>query len=407
MKILLTTDAVGGVWEYAVTLYRRLDERGHDVLLAVLGQPTADRLASLPRGARWIARPFALEWTEEGLREIEPAARWIASLADGMGADVVHLNQLAYAHRISRPTVVVVHSDAWSWFSEVRGCAPPDEPRWADYRRAVTRGLHAADHVVAPSRYQAELTKRHYGRSADQVILNGIDGERFAAPRRIPAAAGHVRSGRAPSTLVTLGRAWDEAKGHKVVDEALGLVSEPWSAYLAGDIEGPQGQRLNPRWLKHLGRLPGSGVRQLLGRSDVYVGASLYEPFGLAPVEAAMAGCALLLSDIPSFRELWGPDALYFRPGDAISLAEALDRLRSDEGLHRDLRLRAGRRARTRFDDRQTAARYVRLYEALASAARPLGVRGAGRAYSVTARSAPRAGSVSRPAPTSERSVAT
>src|SRR5690606_32967506 len=135
---------------------------------------------------------------------------------------------------------------------------------------------------------------------------------------------------------------------------------------LAGDIEGPQGQRLEPRWLKHLGRLAGSGVRQLLGRTDVYVGSSLYEPFGLAPVEAAMAGCGLVLSDIGSFRELWGPDALYFRPGDPISLAETLDKLRSDDRLHHDLRQRAGRRARTRFNDRQMAARYVRLYEALA-----------------------------------------
>jgi glycosyltransferase involved in cell wall biosynthesis len=194
----------------------------------------------------------------------------------------------------------------------------------------------------------------------DVVITNGIEREALATRPRVLRTAGG-----GPSSLVTVGRAWDEAKGHAVVDEALELVSEAWTGYLAGELEGPAGQTVRPRRLKALGRLPLRDVRQLLGRSNLYVGASLYEPFGLAPVEAAMAGCALVLSDIGSFRELWGPDALYFPPGDAAGLARVLDGLRRDGSLHHDLRLRALRRAWARFDDRQMTARYIRLYEAL------------------------------------------
>lgn len=360
MRILITTDAVGGVWDHATTLYRRLAERGHDAFLAVLGHPPVERMGGLPVGARWAARSFALEWAERGLHDIEPAARWIASLADAMEADVVHLNQLAYAHRIERPTVVAVHSDAWSWFSEVRGAAPREDPRWRAYHAAVVRGLEAADAVVAPSQYQADLTLRHYGRAVDRVVRNGIDRSQLAEAHRAPNGATS-----SPRRLVTLGRAWDEAKGHGTVDEALGLVREPWAAYLAGDLEGPEGQRLHARRLKYLGSLPIRDTRELLRRTSVYVGASIYEPFGLAPVEAAMAGCALVLSDIGSFRELWGSDALYFPPRDAACLASTLDRLHGDDLLHHQMRLRAMRRAWACFDDRRMTSEYTEIYKDL------------------------------------------
>lgn len=358
MRILLTTDAAGGVWDHATTLYRRLAERGHDVFLAVLGRPPAERIAGLPVGARWAARSFALEWAEQGIRDIEPAARWIASLAGAMEADVVHLNQLAYAHRIERPTVVAVHSDAWSWFSQVRGGPPPEEPRWRAYHSAVVRGLEAADAVVAPSNYQADLTERHYGRRVDRVIRNGIDRQALAEAHRVGNGA-HAP----PRRLVTLGRAWDEAKGHETVEEALGLVKQRWSAYLAGDVEGPEGQRLHTRRLKYLGRLPIRDTRELLRRTSVYVAASVYEPFGLAPLEAAMAGCALVLSDIGSFRELWGNDALYFPPRDARGLAAALDRMHEDRMLHHQMRIRAMRRAWACFDDRRMTTEYTEVYK--------------------------------------------
>src|SRR3546814_16818778 len=63
-------------------------------------------------------------------------------------------------------------------------------------------------------------------------------------------------------------------------------------------------------------------------RAGIFVSPSLYEPFGLAVLEAAMSGCALLLSDIPTFRELWDGAAVFTPAGDSDALA---DRLRSEE----------------------------------------------------------------------------
>src|SRR5262245_35733789 len=53
-------------------------------------------------------------------------------------------------------------------------------------------------------------------------------------------------------------------------------------------------------------------LAQTLARTAIYAATSQYEPFGLAPVEAALSKCALVASDIPSFRELWDGAAGFF-----------------------------------------------------------------------------------------------
>src|SRR5213075_694716 len=85
-----------------------------------------------------------------------------------------------------------------------------------------------------------------------------------------------------------------------------------------------------------LGRLRIAGeqsqaqLRQLYGRAAIYAATSRYEPFGLAPVEAALSRCAIVANDIPTFREIWGDDAIYFSTNDAASLAAAIRDLSED-----------------------------------------------------------------------------
>ena len=79
------------------------------------------------------------------------------------------------------------------------------------------------------------------------------------------------------------------------------------------------------------------------------LGRLLPEPFGLAVLEAAQAGCPLVLSDIATFRELWDGAALFFPPGDDATLANLLTKLALDP----DLSASQGCAARTQ------AARYT------------------------------------------------
>jgi glycosyltransferase involved in cell wall biosynthesis len=80
-----------------------------------------------------------------------------------------------------------------------------------------------------------------------------------------------------------------------------------------------------------LGNLNEAALAARYEEAAVFTSASLYEPFGLSVLEAAQAGCALVLSDIATFRELWEGAALFFRSRDAQSLAEACSVILGDD----------------------------------------------------------------------------
>ncbi len=76
----------------------------------------------------------------------------------------------------------------------------------------------------------------------------------------------------------------------------------------------------------------------------VFASAARYEPFGLAVLEAAQAGVPLVLSDIPTLRELWSGAAQFVACGDAAGFAVALRAVLRDPALAAAL----GRAARQR-----------------------------------------------------------
>jgi glycosyltransferase involved in cell wall biosynthesis len=94
----------------------------------------------------------------------------------------------------------------------------------------------------------------------------------------------------------------------------------------------------------------------MMSRSAVFVSAALYEPFGLAVLEAAQAGCALLLADIPTFRELWDGAAAFVAPSDDRAIADVLNNIMSDTALRTRLAAAAERRAAHYTIDRSADA---------------------------------------------------
>jgi glycosyltransferase involved in cell wall biosynthesis len=71
----------------------------------------------------------------------------------------------------------------------------------------------------------------------------------------------------------------------------------------------------------------------------------LYEPFGLSVLEAAQAGCALVLSDIPTFRELWDGAAIFIDPASEEAIAATVDLLASEPEERARLGAEASQRA--------------------------------------------------------------
>ncbi|MBA3889045.1 MAG: glycosyltransferase family 4 protein [Gemmatimonadaceae bacterium] len=88
------------------------------------------------------------------------------------------------------------------------------------------------------------------------------------------------------------------------------------------------------------GELPADLLRQYVAWADALVLPSLYEGFGLPPLEAMAAGCPTLVSRAGSLPEVCGDASLYCDPLDVADVGRQLIRLLRDESLQEDLRTR-------------------------------------------------------------------
>ena len=175
-RVLMTADAVGGVWQYSLDLSAALIARGMEVTIAVMGPPPDDRqrITAANHGIRVLQAPFRLEWMPSAWEDVDRAADWLLRLGRTLRPDVVHLNGFCHADLPwQAPTLVVGHSCVCSWWNGVHGTDAPWE--WNEYRTRVARGLGAADLVVAPSAAMLAALEREYGGpfAAARVIPNG------------------------------------------------------------------------------------------------------------------------------------------------------------------------------------------------------------------------------------------
>jgi glycogen(starch) synthase len=370
LHVLMTADAMGGVWTYALALASALQPSGVTFTLAVMGPAPTDAArahAEALTNARLRAHPYRLEWMPDSDRDVRIAGRWLKRLADRIQPDVVHVNGYAHAALpLGRPVLTVAHSCVRSWWRAVKGGPPPDA--WNNYTHRVSDGLAASTLVVAPTHAMAESLRLEYGFAGPIAIVpHGLP-----APFRATAA---IRT-RAPkeSCIFAAGRFWDEAKNLDLLDDIASTL--PWPILTAGSIAAdvaepiapivtPDRRRVAPRHVWHLGQIDRADVQQRMARAAIYAHPARYEPFGLSVLEAAQAGCALVLGDIPNLREIWHDAALFVDPHDRAALREALARLIADAPLR--ARLASAARARAAaFSDRRMAERYLAIYHALA-----------------------------------------
>ena len=357
-SVLLTADTVGGVWTYAVELARALLGAGVRVHLATMGAPLAAgqraQLTGLDALTLHESR-YALEWMPQPWAEVDAAGDWLLALERELRPTVVHLNQFAFgALPFRAPTVLVAHSCVLSWWQAVHGCSAPAE--WGTYRSRIAAGLAGAGLVAAPTLWMLQTLRTHYGYAGAGVALpNGRDPGLFPPGAKRPL-------------VFAAGRFWDAAKNLAVLDAV--AADLPWPVRVAGSLRSPDGREVRPANVQALGVLDGQALARELGAASIYALPARYEPFGLSILEAALAGCALVLGDLPSLRETWGEAAVYVPPDDPAALRSQLQRLiaRPDERS----RLAAAARARAlQFTPARMAAAVLQAYAALSPRFQP------------------------------------
>lgn len=221
------------------------------------------------------------------------------------------------------------------------------------YSAAVKACLIAAQAVVAPSAAMRATLEAEYGVPVNvHVIPNG---------HRCTRACPDLLVGKEAFVLAA-GRVWDDAKNIKALCAIAPSLS--WLVCVAGGARAPSGEVCTCPGVRLLGHCSPQELAGWYRRASIYTLPARYEPFGLSVLEAAAAGCALVLGDIPSLREHWDGAAEFVPPDDHDALVHALQDLidRPDE------RRAAAKRAIARAADfgiDRTAEAYLRIYEAL------------------------------------------
>jgi glycosyltransferase involved in cell wall biosynthesis len=360
MRILMTADAVGGVWQYAIELARALVPLGVEPVLALLGPaPDAAQAGLAPDGIEVIETGLPLDWLAPDAAAVRRAGKAIADLGSRHGADLVQLNSPALAAEadFGVPVLAVNHSCLATWWKAVLGSAPDGDFRWRAERNRA--GLIAADAVITPTRSFAEATAAANGLSRiPGFVHNG------RTPLRTPRVASH-------DFAFTAGRLWDKGKNVTTLDRAAERLAIP--LYAAGPVAGPNGDCVALQHARPIGLVDEAELARRLAARPVFASAALYEPFGLAVLEAAAAGCPLVLADIPTFRELWDGAAIFVDPLDDRGFAEAIGETACDDALHRQMGSAARQRA-LRYTPQAMASQMAALYRRLAA---PIGAPGA------------------------------
>ena len=226
----------------------------------------------------------------------------------------------------------------------VHDAAALDHPEWFErkfalwYSALLPRLIRKVRAIITVSQFSKERIVQLTGVEADriQVITNGVD-QRFQPKDRktIKEAVAHL--GLIEPYILFVG-SLEPRKNLKMLLETWQMGNFEGATLAVAGTTGRVFQRFQtdstPKGVRLLGRVEDDLLPILYSGAAGFVYGSIYEGFGLPPLEALGCGCPIAVSDIPAHREVCGEAALYFDPfrrEDLLSKLEELLRLDSAE----------------------------------------------------------------------------
>lgn len=290
-----------GVQRYAREIVRALDRRPNASDYVLL---TPDNAAPFPLNTILIRhiRGTGHIWEQTALSQ---AARHGALLSLGGSGPILHRRQTVVIHDAAifrhpehfRPAYVAAHRLLDRALARRATLATVSQFSRTELGAVLKKPVSAI--TVAPNGAD------HFARIApdlDAASRLGLDGHPFFV------ALGNLTPNKNIPVMI---RAMD-----RLADPDLRLV------LIGGQDRAVFSHAHNddPRII-HAGRLDDAAVAGLLRKARALIFPSLYEGFGIPPLEAFAQGCPVLASNIPAVHEVCGPAALYFAPHDDAALA--------------------------------------------------------------------------------------
>ena len=202
-----------------------------------------------------------------------------------------------------------------------------ENPRWFSkayywwYKLMTPLAVRTSKHVLTVSRFSKSEILRFYSfvKSDDVTVAYGAADEAFQPDPSVPPPAEPfalaVSSLDPRKNFSSLISAFQGVSGCKLY-----IVGTYNRVFTAGNVCSRQLPSV-----KFLGRVTDSELIRLYNQANCFVFPSVYEGFGLPPIEAMHCGCPVLASDIPVVREVCGDAALYFSPYDIASIRNTIN----------------------------------------------------------------------------------
>jgi len=366
VHVLVTADSLSGSWTYARELVTGLVTRGVRVTLVSFGEiPLPEQTTWMDHlhGLDYHPTAFRLEWMQEAEEDMPESSAFLFALVQELRPDVLHLNQFCYGNLpVDIPRVVMAHGDMITRAQALDDRTPRSGLPLKWYRDTILHGIEGADAVVAPSAWMLDRIRTCYTRPRREAVIypgrNPIFFNPYVSKDDCVLAVGRlVDAGKQVSLLtqhvhplpVCIVGAEQTVPTPRIPIRADVKVATDQTSVA---IRGPQTE---------------SQLRALYSRASIYAATARYEPLGMPALEAAFSRCAIVANDIPTYRELWGDAALYFRTNDAASLAENIRLLNSDRAMCRAYAELAYTRARERFTTKRMIDEYLQLFSSLVS----------------------------------------
>ncbi len=243
----------------------------------------------------------------------------------------------------------------------------------------VRRTAERAARIATVSEYSRQDLLRTYGLLPEKVAVtyNGLEAH-FTAERQSADEAAHnkqrfgitrdyilaVGSLQPRKNLVRLIRSYARLRNEQP-DFNHQLVIVGRKLWLHHEIFAEAAQALKPRWANDViltGYVADEDLPPLYRNASIFVYPSLFEGFGLPPLEAMACGTPVVTSNNSSLPEIMGDAALLIDPYDETALAQAILRAVNDEALRTRLRA-AGLTRAGQFTWRAAAEKTLQLYQ--------------------------------------------
>ena len=227
------------------------------------------------------------------------------------------------------------------------------------YRFLLPRIARRSKKILTVSNFSRDEISRRFGIRGDKIdviynaVSTGISCRERGSQRGKFILT--VSSHDPRKNLIRLIEAFEnlELKGYKLV-----IAGAQSSVFKSVKI------RVNSERIDLLGHVGDEKLSELYSRASLFVYPSLYEGFGIPPLEAMKCGCPVVVSNIPPHREVCGDSAFYVNPKDTNDIKRGIETVLRDDNLRQELS-RKGRERVKLFSWRRSAEKVSRIIDEL------------------------------------------